>query len=102
MTGRMKTISGRTKAHIMKIISLLQNEGQMHVRGISRTLKIHPMTVSRIIDIYLSPFLEINDINEFGLRAKLIKLRKDKEDITIADVLKYLDIKKKIKQNNIS
>jgi len=60
----MKTMSDRTKAQIVKIISLLQKEGQMHIRGISRALEIHPMTVSRIIDSYLSPFLEINEIKE--------------------------------------
>ncbi|MFZ3077719.1 MAG: hypothetical protein WA139_04645 [Candidatus Aenigmatarchaeota archaeon] len=95
----MKTISNRTKVHIMKIIGLLQKEGQMHVRGISRALEIHPMTVSRIIDSYLSPFLEINEINEFGLKAKIVKIREDKENITIEDILKYLEVKKKIRDN---
>ncbi len=101
MAGRMKTISNKTKAQIMKIIGLLQNEGQMHVRGISRALGIHPMNVSRIIDIYLSPFLEINEINEFGLRAKIVKLRRDKENLTLQDVLKYREVKKEISRKKI-
>lgn len=102
MTGRMKILSDMTKVRIIKIIGLLQKEGQMHVRGISRALEIHPMTVSRIIDSYLSPFLEINEINEFGLKAKLVKIREGKENITIEDILKYLDIKKKIRDNKTS
>lgn len=102
MTGRMKTISDRTNIQITKIIGLLQREGQMHVRGISRALEIHPMTVSRIIDSYLSPFLEINEISEFGLKAKLVKIREDKENITIEDILKYLEVKKKIRSNRLS
>lgn len=99
MTGRMKTISDRTKVQIIKVIGLLQKEGRMHVRGISRALGMHPMTVSRIIDGYLTPFLEINEINEFGLKIKLVKIREDKEKIAIEDVLKYLDIKKRIRHN---
>lgn len=95
----MKTLYPRTKVQIAKIIGLLQKEGQMHVRGISRALGIHPMIVSRVIDNYLSPFLDINEINEFGLKAKLVKLRKDKENITIEDVMKYIEIKKRIRNS---
>ncbi len=100
MTGRMKPISDKTKAQVAKIIGLLQKEGQMHIRGISRALGMHPMTVSRLIDGYLSPFLEINEINEFGLRVKIVKLREDKKKLTLEQVLKYIEIKKKI--TNIS
>jgi len=92
-------MSNKTKAQIARIIGLLQKEGQMHVRGISRALEIHPMTVSRLIDEYLSPFLEINEISEFGLKAKLVKIREDKENVTIEDVMKYLEVKKKIRDN---
>lgn len=99
---RMRDISNKTKANIAKIINLLREQGQMHIRGISRSLDIHPMSVSRLIDTYLSPFLEINEINEFGLKAKIVKIREGKESITIEDILKYLDIKKKIRNNKIS
>ncbi len=92
----MKPISIKTQKEIAKIIDLLKNEGQMHVRGISRALGIHPMAASRIIDSYLAPFLEINEINEFGLKAKIIKLRIDKENITLQDVLKYRQVKKEL------
>lgn len=95
----MKTIYPRTKAQIAKIISLLQREGQMHIRGISRALGIHPMIVSRIIDRYLYTFIEINEIKEFGLKAKIVKLREDKKEITISDVLKYIELRKRIKIN---
>ncbi len=97
----MRTISSRTKAQITDIISILREQGQMHVRGISRALGIHPMTVSRTIDNYLSPFLEINEIKEFGLKAKLVKLREDKKNIAVNDILKYLEIKKRIRNNKI-
>lgn len=101
MTGGMKTISDKTKVQIAKIIGLLQKEGQMHVRGISRALEIHPMTVSRIINSYLSPFLEINEISEFGLKAKIVKIREDKENIAIEDILKYIEVRKKIRDNKM-
>lgn len=97
----MKGIANKTKREIGRIIELLHNEGQMHVRGISRGTGIHPMKVSRIIDIYLSPFLEIKDINEFGLKAKLVKLREDRKNITIDDVMKYIDLKKNIGSKRI-
>lgn len=96
----MKNLSERTKKDIVRIIDLLRNEGQMHIRGISRALEIHPMTVSRLIDSYLSPFMEINEINEFGLKAKLVRLREDRKKITAEDVLKYVELRKKIRNNN--
>ncbi len=95
----MKNLSTKTIADIERIISLLKEYGQMHVRGISRALEIHPMKVSRIIDNYLSPFLDINDIKDFGLRVKLIKLSENKKNIVLIDVLKYLELKKKIMYN---
>jgi hypothetical protein len=96
---RMRTISNKTKADIVKIINLLREHGQMHIRGISRITEIHPMSVSRLIDSYLSPFLEISEIKEFGLKAKIVKLREDKQNITLEDVLRYINIKRKIKNN---
>lgn len=97
----MKPITNKTKKTIEGIISLLKEQGQMHVRGISRALGIHPMTVSRIIDGYLSTFLEINEINEFGLRAKIVKIREDKQNITFKEVIKYLYIRKKIRSSKV-
>ncbi len=90
-------MSVKTGKEIQKVISLLRSEGQIHVRGISRALGIHPMKVSRLINDYLSPFLEINEINEFGLKAKLVKLREDRKNITAEDVFRYKELRKKIK-----
>ncbi len=95
----MKTLSIKTKADMERIISLLKEHGQMHVRGISRALEIHPMKVSRIIDNYLSPFLDIKEIKEFGLRIKLVKLNENKKNIILSDVLRYLELKKRIRSN---
>ncbi len=96
---QLRALSNKAKADIARIISMLREHGQMHIRGISRITGIHPMTVSRLIDGYLSPFLEINEINEFGLKAKIVKLREDKQNITLEDILKYINIKRRIKDN---
>lgn len=97
----MRSITNNTKSQIARIIELLRNEGQMHIRGISRSLESHPMKISRIIDGYLSPFLEITEINEFGLKAKLIKLKEDRYNITIEDILRYKEARRRIRSKTI-
>jgi hypothetical protein len=90
-------IHKKTVKNISRILDLLKERGEMHIRGISKTLNLNPFTVSNIIDHYLDFFVEIRNINQFGFRVKLIRLKAGKEETQIEDVLKYIELKKKIK-----
>lgn len=86
-----------TIKNINEILNLLKEVGEIHIRGISRSLKLNPFVVSNIIEKYLSYFLEIKSIDQFGLRIKLVKLKHGMENTTAEDVLKYVNLKKKIR-----
>ncbi len=88
-----------TIKNIANILNLLRQNNTMHIRGISRALELNPFTVSYIIDKYLDYFLDIREINQFGFRVKMISLKEDKKNTTIEDVLKYIHVKRKIRNN---
>ena len=93
------TIHKKTIKNISRILDLLKREGEMHIRGISKALNVNPFTVSNIINRYLDLFIEVSNIDQFGFRVKLIRLKPGKEETQIEDVLKYIKLKKKIKGN---
>ncbi len=96
----MKSPTLKTQKNILRILEFLKTEeGDVHIRGISRRLGIHPQTVDRIIDNYIFPFLDINNIIFHGFRAKLVKLKEEKRNITLLDVMKYYKIRRMIKGN---
>lgn len=86
-----------TIKNINDILNLLKEAGEMHIRGISKALTLNPFVVSNIVDKYLSYFLEIRSIDQFGIRVKLLKLKPEMENTTVEDVLRYVKIKKRIK-----
>lgn len=89
----------KTLGRIEKILNLLKSLGtEIHIRGISRALKIHPETVNRIIENYLDFFVDIRIVDQFGFKAKLVKLKSDKLDTNLTDVLRYYRVKKRIKK----
>jgi len=90
-------IHKKTIKNIAKILELLRERGPMHIRGISKALDMNPFTVSNIIDRYLDFFIEVNNIDQFGFRVKLINLKPGKENTSLEDVLKYIKLKKKIR-----
>jgi len=92
-------IHKKTIKNISRILDLLKERGEMHIRGISKALNLNPFTVSNIIDHYLDFFVEVRSINQFGFRLKLIRLKPGKEETTIEDILKYMEIKKRIKNH---
>ena len=93
-----RNIQPGTVKKISKVLMVLKTaDGEIHLRGIAKALNMKPMTVSRIVDNYLDYFVEVRSVEYYGFKAKLIKLKEDKKDITINDVLKYLEVKKRIR-----
>jgi len=86
-----------TIKNIESILILLKEVGEIHIRGISKALNINPFIVSNIVDKYLSYFVDIEDIEQFGFRVKLIKFKPGKENTTLKDVLRYAKLRNKVK-----
>jgi len=86
-----------TIKNIYDILNLLREVGEIHIRGISKALNLNPFVVSNIIEKYLDYFVEIREINQFGIRVTLIKFKSGMGNTTVEDVLKYVNLKKKIR-----
>lgn len=86
-----------TIKNIANILNLLRQNDTIHIRGICRALDLNPFVVSNIIDKYLDYFVDIRGVDQFGFRVKLISLKRDKKDTTVEDVVKYIEIKKRIR-----
>ena len=86
-----------TIKNIENILTLLKEVGEIHIRGISKALNINPFVVSNIIDKYLNYFVDIKDIEQFGFRVKLIRLKSGKENTTVEDVLRYSKLRSKVR-----
>jgi len=86
-----------TIKNINEILNLLREVGEIHIRGISKSLNLNPFVVSNIVDKYLGYFLETRNIDQFGLRIKLVKLKPGMENTTLEDILKYAKLRKKIR-----
>jgi len=92
-------IHKKTVKNISRILDLLKERGEMHIRGISKALNLNPFSVSNIVDHYLDFFVDVRNIDQFGFRVKLIRLKSDKGKTKIEDILKYIEIKRKIKNH---
>jgi len=67
---------------IGKILIVLKESGDwIHLREISRRTGIHHQTVSEILDKYLNQFILTQNLNEYGLKLKLVKLKDKKVDL---------------------
>ncbi|MEM5778016.1 MAG: hypothetical protein QXK49_00080 [Candidatus Aenigmatarchaeota archaeon] len=88
----------RTKVNLIKIIEVLKNYGQMHIRGIARIAGIHPITVSTLIS-RLEYFFNVEKREVVpGFTAKIVSLKN--KDITIKDIERYIELKKSIKKGS--
>lgn len=83
--------------NIAKILDLLKENGELHIRGISKALDLNPFIVSNIVNNYLDFFVNSRSIDQFGIRLRLIGLKPGKENTTVEDVLKYIQVKKRIR-----
>ncbi|MEM5872341.1 MAG: hypothetical protein QXD55_00550 [Candidatus Aenigmatarchaeota archaeon] len=94
----MLHLQQRTKINLIKIIEVLKNYGQMHIRGIAKITGIHPITVSTLIN-RLDYFFNTEKREVVpGFTAKIVSLKN--KDITIKDIEKYLELKKSIKKSS--
>ena len=67
----------------------------MHIRGIARIAKMNPITVSSLVN-RLDYFFETQNIEVVpGFKAKIVSLKDP--NVTIKDVERYLEVKKRIK-----
>lgn len=68
-----------TKRNVLEIFRALKGEeGPITVGEIARRTGLHKWVVSRTVDVWMSPFVEVTILEELeavGLRMKLIKLK---------------------------
>ena len=87
----------KTLERAVRLLEILREAKQIHIRGIARVLGINPYTASKLVENYFKPFVDVNYVDEFGIRVKIIRLKPEKENITITDILRYMELKKRIK-----
>ena len=92
-------IHKKTIKNIANILDLLRENGELHIRGISKALDLNPFVVTNIINSHLDFFVDSRTINQFGIRLRLVSLKPGKEATTIEDVLKYIKVKKRIRNH---
>ncbi len=72
-----------------------EGEGFLTVSKISKLTKLHKWTVSRTLDLYMQPFVEMvipDGFEDVGLQIKFIRLKEP--NITEKQVLRILKFKK--------
>jgi hypothetical protein len=79
---------------------LKNTQGEIHLRGIARSLDLNPGTVSHIVDTYLSKFIEIRSVELYGFAAKLIRLQPGNENVTVTDVINDYKLRKRIRNQS--
>ncbi|MFH0928934.1 MAG: hypothetical protein V1818_01095 [Candidatus Aenigmatarchaeota archaeon] len=90
-------IHKKTVVNITKILDLLRENGELHIRGISKALDLNPFIVSNIVNNHIDFFVNSRAIDQFGIRLRLIGLKSGKEETTVEDVLKYIKVKQRIR-----
>ena len=92
-------IHKKTISNISKILDLLRENGELHIRGISKALDLNPFTVSNIVNNHVDFIVDSRSIVQFGIRLRLIGLKPGKEETTVEDVLRYVTVKSRIRGN---
>ena len=87
-----------TIKNVMQIFSLLQEAEKsgelLTVSKISKITGLHKWTVSRTLDIYMAPYVEISvpdGFEDVGLKIKFVRLKNTA--MTKEQVLRFLDLK---------
>lgn len=91
-----------TSVNIIKIFKVLKDsskdgEGFVTVSEIARRSKLHKWTISRTLDLYMAPIVDVvqpPELEALGLQVKLVKL--NRPDITAEQVINYLKMRSKI------
>ncbi len=87
-----------TLKNVMQIFNLLKKSGKtgelLTVSKISKLTGLHKWTVSRTLDLYMSPYVEIlvpEGFEDIGLRIKFVKLKDP--SMTKEQVLRFLKLR---------
>lgn len=87
-----------TVKNVIRIFNLLKEADERNelltVSKISRITSLHKWTVSRTIDIYMSPYVEITvpeGFDDVGLKIKFIRLKN--KNMTREQVLRFLRLR---------
>ncbi|MBM3304236.1 MAG: hypothetical protein FJY76_03995 [Candidatus Aenigmarchaeota archaeon] len=99
MVSGQRQFYKNTVANVRKIFTVLKDsssndEGYLSVSEIARRTGLHKWIVSRTIDIWMAPFLDIvipEELDQVGLKIKLVRLLKP--TITEEQVMRALHIK---------
>ncbi len=88
----------KTIKNVMQIFSLLKEANARNelltVSKISKLTGLHKWTVSRTLDLYMSPYVEITipeGFDDVGLRIKFVRLKN--KNMTREQVLRFLNIR---------
>lgn len=88
----------KTIKNVMQILDSLKKTGKngelLTISKISRLTNLHKWTVSRTIDLYMSPYVEImipEGFEDVGLKIKFVKLKN--LDITKEQVLRFMKLR---------
>lgn len=99
MVSGQRQFYKNTVANVRKIFTVLKDsssndEGYLSVSEIARRTGLHKWIVSRTIDIWMAPFLDIvipEELDQVGLKIKLVRLLKP--TITEEQVMRALHIR---------
>ncbi len=99
--ARKKAYKG-TSVNIIRIFKILkkaaeEEEGFLTVSEIAKRASLHKWTVSRTLDLYMGPIVELvqpPELEAIGLQVKLVKLNNPK--LTPDQVISYLRMRSKI------
>jgi hypothetical protein len=87
-----------TVKNVIQIFSLLKEADERNelltISKISRITGLHKWTVSRTIDIYMSPYVEITvpeGFDDVGLKIKFVRLKN--KNMTREHVLRFLTLR---------
>ncbi len=88
----------KTLKNVMQVFNLLKEaeaRGEiLTISKISRLTGLHKWTVSRTLDIYMAPYVEISipeGFDEVGLRIKFVRLKNP--DMTREQALRFLKLR---------
>ncbi|HLC50952.1 MAG TPA: hypothetical protein VJH90_01085 [archaeon] len=96
-------LTEKTRQYIALLLEVLRRVGVLHIRGLAKYMseatgrKVDPKTVSRIVYGYLRYFVDVERVEQIGSVVKAIRLKPGKENTTLDDVLKYLEVQRKIR-----
>lgn len=84
MASGQRQFYKNTVSNVRKIFYILKessnnDEGYLNISEIARRADLHKWTVSRTIDIWMAPFLDVvipEELDQVGLRIKLVRLSK--------------------------